>query len=1051
MDMNMTGEQLILIIDDNPVLLATTGKTLEKAGYKTLCATNGEDGLQLAAEHDPDLILLDVVMPGMDGFEVCNRIKTELTSLESYVVLMSNIETDSDSQAFGLETGADGYIARPISSRELVARTESMFRLKRAEDALRAHQSKLEELVDRRTLELRQSEQMFRSLFENSMDGILLTSLDGTIVMCNPAACKILGKKCEEICVAGIEGIVARDDSRFGAGMELRSRQGQAFFETNLIHASGVEVPVEIFSSVLTLPSGDELATFTFRDMTERNKMQTAIHETWTNFMAFIETMDDLIMVTTYGGNLVFCNHAVSRKLGYSQEEIRTLGVLDLHLPAHRAEASKIFARMLNGEADVCPLPLQKKNGDLLPVETRVWKGRWSGQDCIFATCKDLSDEQESLQKFNRVFSLNPAPMALSSLPQRRFTEVNDAFLSVLGFTRPEIIGKTSAELGLFVSQASQDDLAQRLQDSGRVRDVDLSVRTKSGEIIEGVFSGEIIESHGKKSFLTVMTDVTDIRKTQQELKKSEKRFRELAELLPQTVFEIDMNRKFTFVNGAGLNLTGYSLEECMNLLDPFDLIAPEERSCLKKFFMRAIKEQGFSMTPVTALKKDGSSVPVLVYSAPIYEGETVVGLRGVVVDISNLKKMEAERDELRDQLFQARKLESLGTLTGGIAHDFNNMLQVIIGHVELLQSDPELMSRYGRQLEIIKETGMDGAELVKKLMAFGQQTPIIGSRIKINEHVKRLETLLLRSLPQIVAVELDLGADPDVISADSGSLDRVFLSLAINAAEAMPDGGKITIASRSVTLDEDHCRPHLGAKPGPHVVITVEDEGRGINKEELSRIFDPFYSTKQRGSVRGTGLGLSVVRGIVQQHGGHVTCESKPGSGTVFKLYFPVLPDIYVPVSIEKPLPALSRPGLIMIVEDNESVAELERAVIERQGYQTLMMTSPKKALEIFREKYQEISLVVLDLVMPELSGKECLKRLLEIDPSVKVLIVSGYGPEDYMVREIRHQVVGFLSKPCSNRELLQVVELALSAEQCGNDTPELAGIVISCAMSVK
>ena len=211
---------------------------------------------------------------------------------------------------------------------------------------------------------------------------------------------------------------------------------------------------------------------------------------------------------------------------------------------------------------------------------------------------------------------------------------------------------------------------------------------------------------------------------------------------------------------------------------------------------------------------------------------------------------------------------------------------------------------------------------------------------------MKRLETLLLRSLPQIVAVELDLEADPDVISADSGSLDRVFLNLAINAAEAMPDGGKITISSRSVTLDEDQCRPHLGAKPGPHVVITVEDEGRGISKDELSRIFDPFYSTKQRGAVRGTGLGLSVVRGIVQQHGGHVTCESNPDSGTVFKLYFPVLPDIYVPVSMGKPLPALSRQGLIMIVEDNESVAELEQAIIQKQGYQTLMMTSQKKAL---------------------------------------------------------------------------------------------------------
>ena len=1039
----MTEEQLVLVIDDNPVLLGTMIKTLEKAGYRTLSAANGEDGLQLAAKHHPGLILLDVVMPGMDGFEVCRRIKTEVTSLDSHVVLMSNIETDSDSQAFGLEEGADGYIARPISSRELVARVESMFRLKRAEDALRAHQSKLQDLVDKCTLELRQSEHMFRSLFENSMDGVLLTTLDGKIVMCNPAACKILGKSDEEICMAGIEGIVGPDKLRFDSAMELMNRESQAFFETDFIHANGGKVPVEIFSSVLKLPSGEELATITFRDMTERNRMQTAIHETWTNFRAFIETMDDLIIVTTYGGDLVFCNHAVYRKLGYSQEEMGTLGVMDLHSPSHRVEASKIFSQMLKGEVDVCPLPLQKKNGELLPVETRVWRGRWSGQDCIFSTSKDLSEEQESLQKFNRIFSLNPAPMALSSIPQRRFTEVNDAFLSVLGFTKPEIIGRTSAELGLFVSQSSQDDLAHQLQDRGRVRDVDLKVRTKSGNIIEGVFSGELIENHGEKTFLTVMTDVTGIRKAQEELKKSEKRFRELAELLPQTVFEIDTNRKFTFVNGAGLNLTGYTIEECMNFSDPLDVVVPEERSHLKKYFKRANRERDSSMIPVTALRKDGSTVPVLVYSAPIHDGANVVGFRGVVVDISDLKKMEAERDELRDHLFQARKLESLGTLTGGIAHDFNNMLQVIIGYVELLQSDPEVMSRYSRQLEFMKETGIDGAELVKKLMAFSQQTPVMGGRIKINEHVKRLETLLLRSLPQIVAIELDLKAEPDVISADGGSLDQVFMNLAINAAEAMSDGGKITISTRSATLDEDQCRRHLGAKPGPYVVITVEDEGRGINKEELSRIFDPFYSTKKRGAIRGTGLGLSVVRGIVQQHGGHVTCESKPDSGTMFKLYFPVLPDIYETITEEKPRPILSRPGLIMIVEDNTSVAELEQAVVQKGGYQTLMMTSPKKALEKFREIHQEISLVLLDLVMPELSGKECLKRMLDIDPSVKVLIVSGYGPEDYMVREIMHQVVGFLPKPCSNKELLEAVELAMFTEKYGCDTSTVSGCV--------
>ena len=1039
MDNKNLNHNVVLVIDDNPVLMAATSRALEKAGYEVLRATNGEEGLDLAFRHNPGLVLLDVVMPDVDGREVCRRIKAGHSPVDSYVVLMSSIETDSDSQAFGLESGADGYIARPISNRELVARTESMFRLKRAEDALRDHQAKLEELVEERTAELRQSEQMFRSMFENSMDGVLYTSHDGTILMCNPSACRILGRSSEEICKAGLQDIADPDDSSFARVMELGSQDGDAAFETNFIHAGGAKVPVEVFSSAFKCCSGGERATLSFRDITERKKMESALQETRDNFLAFFETIDDLTMVTTYDGEVIFFNSAVSRKLGYSSEEIKALGVLGLHPHSNRVEAQEIFSQMLRGERDVCPLPLQKRDGDFLPVETRVWHGRWSGQDCIFAICKDLSEEQESLQKFNRIFSLNPTPMAVSSMPERKFTEVNDAFLSVLGFSEPEIIGKTSAELGLFVSQTSQDNLALQLQDSGRVRDVDLQVRTKGGDIIEGVFSGEIIENHGKKSFLTVMTDVTEIRKAQINVRKSEKRFRELAELLPQTVFEMDMDHKFTFVNTAGLRLTGYTQEDCLEIADPFDLVVPEDRENLKEFLKKATMTEQMSMTPLAALKKDGSTVPILLYTAPIHELHKIVGLRAVVVDISDLKKTEAERDVLRDQLFQSQKLESLGTLVGGIAHDFNNMLQVIIGYIELFQGDHEFSDRFRKELETVYETGREGAALVKKLMAFGQQTPVARSRININDHIKRLETLISRSLPQVVRVELDLGADPDAILADSGSLDQVLMNLAINSAEAMPDGCKISISTTFVTLDEEHCRSHIWAKPGPHVMISFEDNGRGIKKENLPKIFDPFYSTKQRGTVRGTGLGLSVVRGIVQQHGGHVTCESEPGAGTLFRLYFPAMQTVCVPDSREKPKLASPQPGIVLIVEDNESVAELEQAVIQKGGYETLLMTSPVEALEKFRKKHQEISLVVLDLVMPELSGKECLKEMRRIDPDVKVLVVSGYGPDDYMVQEILHQVTGFLSKPCSNRELLEAVKLAISSEIHVRDTSAL------------
>ena len=398
-------------------------------------------------------------------------------------------------------------------------------------------------------------------------------------------------------------------------------------------------------------------------------------------------------------------------------------------------------------------------------------------------------------------------------------------------------------------------------------------------------------------------------------------------------------------------------------------------------------------------------------------------------------KRAEQEREALRTQLMQSQKMEALGTLVGGIAHDFNNMLQSILGYSEMLLIGKQKGDLGYDDLQTIIQTARGGADLVMKLLAFGQQAPIFPIPLELNHEIKELITLISRTFAQGIQIDVDFTDGPTTIRADPKQIAQVIMNLAINSSEAMPNGGRLKVATKAVSLDEKYCRSLRGAKPGGFVMLSVNDTGRGMDKETLLKVFDPFFSTKERGSPRGTGLGLSVVKGIVEQQGGHITCESQPGKGTEFRIYFPAIDTPLV--ALETTVPAAHSGGseTILVVEDTESVVDLEERILGNAGYTVIKSTDGKKALEIYSARRQEISLVILDLIMPEMSGRECLMKLLKIDPSVSVLIASGYSPSDELHDEIRPLVKGFLHKPFGVAQLLITVSSALSA----NVNPQL------------
>jgi CheY-like chemotaxis protein len=351
------------------------------------------------------------------------------------------------------------------------------------------------------------------------------------------------------------------------------------------------------------------------------------------------------------------------------------------------------------------------------------------------------------------------------------------------------------------------------------------------------------------------------------------------------------------------------------------------------------------------------------------------------------------------------------------------------MGFSELLLTEKDEQDPSYADLQKINEAAQKGADLVKRLLAFSRKAEIKLRPLNLNYQIEQLQEMLNRVIPKMIAIELNLADGLSRVNADPTQMDQVLMNLAVNAKDAMPERGKLAIETSNVVLDEEYARTHLGVKPGAYVLLSLSDTGHGMDKETLSHIFEPFYTTKEAG--KGTGLGLAMVYGIVKQHGGYITCYSEPGQGTTFKIYLPVLAgtgDQLETAARE----ATPRGGTetVLLVDDEEFVRDLGKQILERSGYAVLTADNGKEALSIYSKERDKISLVILDLIMPEMGGKQCLEELLKIDPQIRVLIASGFAENGRTKEAIETGARGFVGKPYNMKGMLQAVREVLDAE---------------------
>jgi PAS domain S-box-containing protein len=429
-------------------------------------------------------------------------------------------------------------------------------------------------------------------------------------------------------------------------------------------------------------------------------------------------------------------------------------------------------------------------------------------------------------------------------------------------------------------------------------------------------------------------------------------------------------------------------------------------------------------------LKADGSVFWVHLTATATQAKDGAPVCRVVISDITDRKRAEEERKKLQTQLFQAQKMESIGMLAGGIAHDFNNLLHAMGGNLQLLGKGKPDDHPDKKRIKTIQKSIDRAAHLVRQMLLFSRKADIQRQDLNLNREIRDVRNILERTVPKMISIELILDENARPINADPIQVEQVLLNLGANSADAMPDGGRLIIETANAALDQDFVRTHPGAKPGKYVLMTVSDTGTGMDKETLQHVFEPFFTTKEVG--KGTGLGLPTVYGIVKAHGGNITCYSEPGQGTTFKIYWPAAEQGKIEPVEKQTVQAVSQDGTetILVVDDDDQIRELTSEVLEDSGYQVISASSGEQALEVFRKKYRDIDLVLMDLNMPGMGGSLCTRKMITLDPSVRVLVASGYSINGHGKAALEFGAKDFISKPFQPDQLRAKIRKVLDRE---------------------
>jgi PAS domain S-box-containing protein len=622
----------------------------------------------------------------------------------------------------------------------------------------------------------------------------------------------------------------------------------------------------------------------------------------------------------------------------------------------------------------------------------------------------DITEQREaeealrsSEEKFAKAFQGSPDCIMISDVATGTILDINDRFEEIMGYTRAEALGRTVVELEL-VSAAVRSEWLALFQEKGSVRDYEFEVRRKDGRHATILMSADFVEIAGCQRVLTVHRDITERKRSEEALHRSESKYRELVENANDVVFTVDADGYCLSMNRKGREISGFASDDPRGT-HLSELVVPEQIDEARRQLQRVLAGEEVPVFELVIANAEGARVTLEANVRPIREDGRVVAAQGIARDVT-------ARKELEQQLRQAQKMDAIGLLAAGVAHDFNNLLTVILGNCEVAAPQLRPDDPVQNTLRDIRSAADRAAGLTTQLLAFSRRQLIQPRVLDVNETVAEIRRLMTRLIGEHIDFRFVPAADVWHVSADQGQLQQVIVNLAVNARDAMPEGGRLTIETRNVHFAQPHIERGAQVPAGDYVEISVADTGVGMEPDTLDRLFEPFFTTKEAG--KGTGLGLATVYGIIKQSGGFVFVDSAPDEGSTFWI---LLPRADAPVSAAHV--EMSRDDssggneTVLLVEDEDDVRELIQDYLGSQGYTVLSASTGEEGMELARGLSSAPSLLISDIVMPGMNGRVLSDQLRASYPHLKVLYVSGYTDDALVRHSPLPQGTHFLQKP--------------------------------------
>lgn len=937
-------------------------------------------------------------------------------------------------------------------------RNEGEFRLTRADGSerdvdYRATPNILPGLnlsVLRDMTELRRTESRFRTMIERSHDGIGLVDAKGGTIYASPAVARMLGEAPPLESAGKLGFVYPADRARLNEILArlIANPSTPLSNEFRVLRADGSLRWVAATASNFLDDPAVGAVVGNLQDVTERKVAEAALRQSQ-------RSLEDAQAIAHLGS---WTSENSTERVSWSAECARIFGreldepptmadLIQLVHPQDRARVAAAYARAIHG-------------GRILETEHRVSlpgdEVRWVYMRTVIeAGSAGIGDTAQTLQGgagptiratgvVQDITDRKRAEEALraSDLRYRRIVDntlegiwmyddagmttfVNPRLAEMLGCSVEEMLGKpVFAFMHDSAHEAACGPLARRKL--GDVERGDFPLKRRDGsDLWVSIHATPLFDASGKfESALALLTDITDRRRADE----TRNRLASIVASSDDAIISRGVDGIIRTWNRAAEKLTQYSAAEAVGR--SIDILYPPERAAqLDAIRARVDDGERLQQFEMACMRKDGTLVDVAITASVLVDDTDVIqGVSIIARDVTERRASESALYRSEEQLRQAQKMEAIGSLAGGVAHDFNNLLSVILSYTSLMVEELKPTDPLRADVEEVHKAGMRATTLTRQLLAFSRQQMLQPIVLDLNRIVANIENLLARLLREDIQLELLPAPLPSYVYADAGQIDQVITNLVVNARDAMPNGGSLIIETALVTLDKRYVAEHVGVVAGPYVSLTVTDTGTGMDAATQAHIFEPFFTTKE--SSKGTGLGLSTVYGIVQQSGGHIQVDSKVGKGTTFTVYLPRTdrsPESDAP--IVTPLATLRGTETILLVEDEEQVLTVMRSILRRHGYNVLEARNGGEAFLICEQFTAGIDLLLTDIVMPRMNGRQLAERLLSLRPSMKVLFVSGYTDNAIVHPEVVAPGLGFLQKPILPATLLEKIRQLLGS----------------------